>query len=89
MECLGPLSRRKKQGYGLAPEESQIPESRPSCFSHTTPMQDSIEPCAAEVKKEAFMERIKAIAVNDLQSKCGEGKGGAAGGGAGRSWALG
>ena len=52
-------------------------------------MRESIEPRDAEVKKEAFMEGIKVIAVNDLGSKSWGGKGGAAGGGAGRSWALG
>ena len=37
-------------------------------------MRESIEPRDAEVKKEAFMEGIKVIAVNDLGSKSwGEG----------------
>jgi hypothetical protein len=52
-------------------------------------MRESIEPREEEVKKEAFMEAIKAIGVNDLRSIFGEKKGGATGGGAGRSWALG
>jgi hypothetical protein len=52
-------------------------------------MRESIEPGGTEVKKEAFMEGIKVIEVNDLWSKFREKKGGAAGGGAGRSWALG
>jgi hypothetical protein len=52
-------------------------------------MRESIEPRDAEVKKEAFMEGINVIEVNDLRSIFGEKEGGAAGGGAGRSWALG
>lgn len=52
-------------------------------------MRESIEPRGEEVKKEALMEAIKAIGVNDLGSNCRGWEGGAAGGGAGRSWALG
>jgi hypothetical protein len=52
-------------------------------------MRESIEPLKAEVKKEAFIEAIKLIEVNDLGSNFWGRKGGAAGGGAGRSWALG
>jgi hypothetical protein len=39
-------------------------------------MRESIEPRDAEVKKEAFMEAIKAIVVNDLRSIFGEKEGG-------------
>jgi hypothetical protein len=52
-------------------------------------MRESIELREEEVKKEAFMGSINAIEVNDLESGSREEKGGAAGGGAGRSWALG
>jgi hypothetical protein len=52
-------------------------------------MRESIEPRGADVKKEAFMEAINVILVNDLESQFLGEKGGAAGGGAGRSWALG
>jgi hypothetical protein len=38
-------------------------------------MRESIEPRGEEVKKEAFMEAIKAIEVNDLESKFRKGKG--------------
>ena len=65
------------------------PDSAPIAATHTTPMRESIELRGAEVKKESFMEGIKRIEVNDLWSKFRRGKGGAAGGGAGRSWALG
>jgi len=65
------------------------PDDAPVFATHTTPMRASIEPRGAEVKKEAFMEAIKLIVVNDLGSRFREEKGGAAGGGAGRSWALG
>jgi translation initiation factor 2 gamma subunit (eIF-2gamma) len=52
-------------------------------------MRESIELRGEEVKKEAFMEVIKAIVVNDLGSNYRDWEGGAAGGGAGRSWAVG
>ena len=38
-------------------------------------MRESIEPRGAEVKKEAFMEGIKVIAVNDLESRFRAAKG--------------
>jgi hypothetical protein len=39
-------------------------------------MRESIEPREEEVKKEAFMEAIKVIGVNDLRSIFGEKEGG-------------
>lgn len=38
------------------------------CPSQHNPVGDSIEPREREVKKESFMERIKPIGVNDLES---------------------
>jgi hypothetical protein len=40
----------------------------PIAATNTAPMGESIEPREAEVKKEALMEPIKVIAVNDLES---------------------
>jgi hypothetical protein len=45
------------------------PEFAPIAATHTAPMRESIEPRGAEVKKEAFMEGINVIEVNDLESK--------------------
>jgi hypothetical protein len=42
------------------------PEFAPIAATHTAPMMESIEPRDAEVKKEAFMEGINVIEVNDL-----------------------
>jgi hypothetical protein len=87
---LGTVEQEKNEGLRLRPEFNDTnPVDAPIAATHTTPMRESIEPREAEVKKEAFMEAIKVIAVNDLESIYGGRKGGAAGGGAGRSWALG
>ena len=80
----------EKTGRRFRPELNDTsPNDSPNAATHTAPMLESIEPRDAEVKKEAFMEAIKVIEVNDLWSKFWGRKGGAAGGGAGRSWALG
>jgi hypothetical protein len=80
----------KIEGYGIAPVINDTsPEYAPVAATYTAPMQESIEPRATEVKKEALMDAINWIGVNDLRSKAWGRKGGAAGGGAGRSWALG
>ena len=88
--CLGPFSWKKYKGYGFAPLLKPQPRIPPQfATTHTAPMRESIEPRGAEVKKDSFMEGIKLIEVNDLWSRFRRRKGGAAGGGAGRSWALG
>jgi len=87
---MGPLNRREVEDDGLALAINDTsPDFAPIAATHTTPIRESIEPRAADVKKEALMEAINWIGVNDLRSKFRDGKGGAAGGGAGRSWALG
>src|SRR5277367_4086056 len=89
VERMGPFSY-KNRGYGFAPKfKDTSPVEAPISATHTTPMRESIEPRAKEVKKEALMEAINWIEVSDLESKSRGRKGGAAGGGAGRSWALG
>jgi hypothetical protein len=88
--CTGPFNRREVEDDGLALAINDTsPDFAPIAATHTTPMRESIELRAKEVKKEALMEAINWIGVNDLRSKSWGRKGGAAGGGAGRSWALG
>jgi hypothetical protein len=80
----------KIEGDGIAPVINDTsPEYAPVAATYTAPMRESIEPRATDVKKEALMEAINWNGVNDLRSQILDGKGGAAGGGAGRSWALG
>jgi hypothetical protein len=79
----------KTTTQGLRHAPKQITPFRPSAHR---PDGDSIEPRAKEVKKESLMERIKPIGVSDFRSKREwdtAQKRGAAGGGAGRSWAWG
>ena len=86
----GPVQMEKIEGYGIAPVINDTsPEYAPVAATYTAPMRESIEPRATDVKKEALMEAINWNGVNDLRSQILDGKGGAAGGGAGRSWALG
>ena len=86
----GPVQLERRRDDGLVPVINDTsPVFAPIAATHTTPMRESIELRGEEVKKEALMGSIQAIAVNDLGSKFWERKGGAAGGGAGRSWALG
>lgn len=69
--------------------QKNVPPFRPS--SHN-PDGDSIELRAKEVKKESLGEHNKSIGVSDFWSQVRSGrvqKRGAAGGGAGRSWAWG
>ena len=87
---LGTVQLEKIKGRRFRPVTNDTsPDFAPIAATHTTPMRESIEPRGVEVKKEAFMEGIKVIEVNDLESNFAEKKGGAAGGGDGRSWALG
>jgi hypothetical protein len=68
VECLG-LFNWKNSGLRFRPViNDTTPDFAPIAATHTAPMRDSIEPRGGEVKKEAFMEAIKAIVVNDLQS---------------------
>jgi|HubBroStandDraft_6_1064221.scaffolds.fasta_scaffold1625264_2 hypothetical protein len=63
---LGTVLLEKIKGYGFAPKLTTNLDNAPIAATHTAPMRESIELREAEVKKEAFMEGIKAIAVNDL-----------------------
>ena len=69
MECMGPFSC-KSRGLRFRPViNDTTPNLAPIAATHTTPMRESIELRGEEVKKEAFMEAIKAIGVYDLGSE--------------------
>jgi len=60
-------SAGKDKGLRFRPVISDTDlDNAPIAATHTAPMRESIEPRGAEVKKEAFMEGIKVIEVNDL-----------------------
>jgi hypothetical protein len=60
----------KIEGYSIAPVINDTsPEYAPVAATYTAPMRESIEPRATEVKKEALMEAINWIEVNDLGSR--------------------
>jgi hypothetical protein len=63
---LGTVLLEKIKGYGFAPELTTNLDNAPIVATHTAPMRESIELREAEVKKEAFMQGIKAAEVNDL-----------------------
>ena len=73
---LGTVLLEKIKGYGFAPKLTTNLDNAPIAATHTAPMRESIEPREEEVKKEAFMEAIKVIAVNDLWSILGVKEGG-------------
>ena len=76
MWCMGPFNRREVEDDGLALAINDTsPDFAPIAATHTAPMRESIEPRATEVKKEALMETINWIGVNDLRSKSWAGRG--------------
>jgi hypothetical protein len=64
---FGTVPLEKNKGLRLRPviNDTNL-DNAPIAATHTAPMRESIELGEAEVKKEALMQGIKVIEVNDL-----------------------